>query len=360
MGTWYDLPPEIHDHILKYFCFDVILEYCGKMPASAHLLQYDHSRLTLDDVPRSFKNFSSALRTCRSFRYSILSTIKIGGQRTLPGVRPVEFLSSLARCKLHSLLKYQPLPIGGLTAFAGIFWKNPSISSDVLFMWNIMSSLAHESLASLLPHLGEWLVTHSIRVSDGNGARNVLYAVHLEADGRNSATTVVFRAGSYVKRDITRSALFGYPDLPVICSLNGLYYGSEYLKAEDPKWYFSGRYTTTNRGFASRQAKMNKQLLEDFPVFREIHNSEPDTWWLIKLMDHWYVVDYGGKRMLGGSCKPVMCYWDDVWDSTTWKLGLEGQEYGRDWFHCPDLNYIEGDNEDQGDTGGTGAIDEDT
>ena len=100
----------------------------------------------------------------------------------------------------------------------------------------------------------------------------------------------------------------------------------------------SRSYSTTDRGFALLQAKMNKNLIDRFPVFRDIHNSEPDTWWLFVMEeDRWYLVDYEGKRMWGSKCKPILCYWDDMWDSKSWTLGLEGIELGLDWFLFPDL-----------------------
>ena len=42
-------------------------------------------------------------------------------------------------------------------------------------------------------------------------------------------------------------------------------------------------------------------------------------------------MDYKGK-MWGSHCEPIMCYWDDVWDSASWKLGSDGRKSRALWF----------------------------
>ena len=82
------------------------------------------------------------------------------------------------------------------------------------------------------------------------------------------------------------------------------------MKFKEREWRPSdfGRYSTTDRGFAVLLAKMNKCILERLPIFRDIHNSEPDTWWLFKPEEsRWYLVDYEGKRIWGSYCQPILC-----------------------------------------------------
>lgn len=353
MGTWYDLPPEIHHHILNFFCQNVVEEFTEYYPADVAAFYRHPSHLTSADLPQSFKDFSSATLTCRSFHHSIVSIVQIAESS------PVEMLSFLIRVRLIHLIDPHistiPHSIGLLTTWAGVFWKLAAIASNVQFMVEILSSLAYESVATLLPHLGDWVVERSTPVSDEEW-ENEGYALLFDGDAGDFATTVVFRTGSRTVWDFQE-----YGNRRVICSIAGLFDGSGYMKSRETV-DSSGRYTTTDRGFASRQVKMNKNLLAKFPVFREIHNSQPDTWWLFKLGERWYVVDYKEKRMLGSSCEPIFCYWDDVWDTTSWKLGSEGHEYGRDWFFYPDLDYNLSDYEDDddGDTDESGASDEDS
>ena len=36
--------------------------------------------------------------------------------------------------------------------------------------------------------------------------------------------------------------------------------------------------------------------------------------------------------MWGTMCKDKMCYWDDIWELKTWRLG-ENDAFTKDWFH---------------------------
>lgn len=330
MGTWYDLPPEIHDHILRFFCIDIIGDYLDALPPEDPWFLYYNGHPRRADTPESLKNFSSALKTCRSFLNSIVHNIKVDG------MPPVKTLQDLQRYNMLILLSRddRPWPIQLFTAWAGVFWKNPAICNDVEFMVKVMLLLAYESLAMLLPHLEEWVKTFASRIPEGErGTQNC--ALIFEGNSRVGRHEAVFRAGSY---DVQfHDALL---ERNAIRSVSGLYEGSEFKKDRERQLRFSdsGRYSTTDRGFALLQAKMNKDLIDRFPIFRDIHNSEPDTWWLFVMgVDRWYLVDYEGKRMWGSKCEPILCYWDDMWDSKSWKLGLEGSELGQDWFLFPDL-----------------------
>jgi hypothetical protein len=331
MGTWYDLPPEIHDHILQFFCIDIIDDYIDAFPPKDPSLLYYNGHPRRADTPESLKNFSSALQTCRSFFNSIVHHINV------EGVPAVQTLQDFQRLKILLLISRggdRPWPIQFFTAWAGVFWKNPAICNDLEFMVKVMSSLAYESLALLLPHLEEWVNAFQSRISEGErGMLNC--ALIFEGDSSLDAHQAVFRAGSYDFQ--LHQGLF---DHYAIRSVSGLYEGCEFKKDREMQLRFpnSGRYSTTDRGFASLQAKMNKNLIDRFPIFRDIHNSEPDTWWLFVMqVDRWYLVDYKGKRMWGSKCEPIPCYWDDMWDSKSWKLGLDRSELGPDWFLFPDL-----------------------
>src|SRR5271156_4084356 len=136
MGTWHDLPTEIHDHILQLFCIDIIEAYVYMKPPKDASLFYYNGHPSRTDTPKSLKNLSSALQTCRSIHNSIVHNVK------MEGVQPIKMLQLLQRYTLELLISG-----GGLwsfqlvTTYVGVFWKNPSISHDVEFMVKVMSSL---------------------------------------------------------------------------------------------------------------------------------------------------------------------------------------------------------------------------
>jgi hypothetical protein len=106
----------------------------------------------------------------------------------------------------------------------------------------------------------------------------------------------------------------------------------EYLEQD-----FDSFVPQTEEEYTLRQAELNKKFLDKFSVLRDIDSSESDTWWLFALSPgDWYLVDYEGKRMWGSLCEPIMCYWDDVWEPTSWKLGSEGRKFGPFWFGLGD------------------------
>ena len=298
------------------------------------------------ETPECLKDFSAAMQTCRSFHNSIVRV-------KFDGLSVSERLQFAQRSKIDMIMKSRcghPWPIEIYIGWAGSFWKNPAILHDVEFMVKVISSLAYESLALFLPHLGNWVSTCSSPASEEDWAIQDC-ALQFEADSGDWAHSIVFQPGS---RDVEfYPELSGYQQ---IRSVNGLYQGSEYKKFEETKVrrYLEGtlpRKTRTDRVNTLLQNKMNKVLLEKFPFLREIHDSAADTWWLFALeKSRWYLVDYGGKRIWGSGCKPIMCYWDDVWDPTSWKLGVEGCELGPEWFLFADFLELDSDTEWETDT----------
>lgn len=125
-------------------------------------------------------------------------------------------------------------------------------------------------------------------------------------------------------------------------STRGLYKGFRNMRLVDEQEAFSAFLIDlfvpqTEEEYTLRQAELNKKFLDKFSILRDIDNSEPDTWWLFAVRQgEWYLVDYEGKRMWGSLCVPIMCYWDDVWEPTSWKLGSEGRKFGPFWFGLGD------------------------
>jgi hypothetical protein len=251
---------------------------------------------------------------------------------------PFDKLQSLQRTKTEFLLQCQECEIEIYTSFVGIFWRNPLISSDVLLMARIILNLSYESWPLLLPHLGEWVLANSCRLSR-QGLRDSFFETQLHGEPGWMYKWVAIQPGSY-NVPFIHVPHKGMPlDDHAIRSASGLYKGSAHMRWRD---LARGEASDKENGpvtdeYTLRQTKMNEELVANFALLRDVDNSGPDSWWVFsELRGMWFMVDYVGKRMWGSENMPVMCYWgDDVWDPTSWKLGSEGSKFGEEWFAMP-------------------------
>src|SRR5271170_1868514 len=222
MGTWHDIPPEIHDHILRLFCLDIISTYADNRDRFDEVLDCHKLQPNWAKPPQVLKHFASAIRTCRSFYNSIVHIIKIDGES------PVDELQERQRYRIEIIMQCsrgQHWPIELYTAMAGLFWRNPCIYDDAEFMVQVMSSLAYESLALFLPHLGEWVVEYASRVSEEDWDITGCELYHAGDRGDPYDYSMVIHPGSYEIQFRTDS-----PTPQAIRSINGLYQGSRYMR----------------------------------------------------------------------------------------------------------------------------------
>ena len=118
-----------------------------------------------------------------------------------------------------------------------------------------------------------------------------------------------------------------------VVAIDGLYKGGQYKKEMDHRARIR-KTKVTEREYVLRQKKDNEQLISQYSsVWGELVKKEAD-WWLFTLNHARSVslvmVDYRGKRMWGTRCDDKMCYWDDVWELKTWRLG-ENDAFTKDW-----------------------------
>jgi len=333
MTTWYDLPREVHDQILRFFCLDIIDRYktTSKDSVDQALDECCTLRPNWTNTPAALKDLYSAIRTCRSFYRSIVHIIKIDDET------PIQVLQEMQRNIVEAIVLCDTghaWPIGVCASMAGFFWRNPEIHMDVGLMIRVLSMLAYENLAILLPHLEEWVAEHATPALKDLD----IELCELSPGGRGDVPdySVVVQPGSYeIKLSGNRSKY------QAIRSINGLYEGGLFMKLveTDIGAPLPGRnFTTTERGYTMLQKKFNNTVLAKVPLLREVHKAEPDTWWLFRISDDiWFLVDYGGKRFWGNFCKLDFCYWDDIWDPTSWKVGSRGRRLQRDWFLYVDI-----------------------
>jgi len=200
MTGWNALPTEIHDHILRLFCEDIIDKYARR---GSKLAQYDYwtsvSELRFPSAPSCLRHISSAIRVCRSFYYSIVHNIKFNS------VSAMERLQKLQLGKVRDIAAYFALQsddvedgrlvhVGVFVKMAGIFWKNSLILERHVDIINVLHVLHTSSLMMLLPHLKEWVDRHAI-VEEEEGNMEFRSNPMDRPGSRHSVVGVTFACG---------------------------------------------------------------------------------------------------------------------------------------------------------------------
>jgi hypothetical protein len=213
----------------------------------------------------------------------------------------------------------------------GVFWKNPLVRGDQEFMWSVLSKLSMESLFMLLPHLEEWVLQHAVPVQKDRACSYISREFEFCRDGRfdsfGRSSRVVFENRHWKgPNDMT---------VGIVVGIKGLHKGWEYRSGLD--YHSKYKYWQTKaarREYAVLQKVANRGLISECSVWGELEKTEAD-WWLFTFnhgrTQSLAIVDYRGKRMWGTMCEDKMCYWDDVWELKTWRLG-ENDAFTKDWF----------------------------
>jgi hypothetical protein len=326
VATWHTLPLEIQDRILKFFCKYLIAHYKFQYASFEIAIAWIGLRpLSWPASPQPLIDFSSALRTSRSFYHSIHG-LRINGES------PVRQLQLIQKQIFEAILREannrlsdrdhgdddddsreDRVNVSLFKAFAGVFWKNPLVRERSGHLKTLLNVLDNESSVLLIPHLEQWVLEHAVPI-DGLNSHDVNWYCPREDDG------VVFQIGSR----------FGAGSLSgVLTSIEGLYEGSGFM--EDIY-----ELETQNEA-ALLQAERNQELIQKHHVFEELSKGSGE-WWLFTLDGNspdssrlvwWIVVDYGGKRMWGNIfAEAEMCFWNDPWEFESWRLGGEGYSEG--------------------------------
>jgi len=333
MASWNTLPPEIHDTILSFFCHDIIAEYTHFDKETL----YDGFQGPFEwpKPPSPLINFSAAFHVNHSFRDSLLR-LKINGtcpSATLQSLQKERCDTILdgAADNAHIVRMGEYIDIGVMIRHAGIFWKNPLVREAPATLLDILRTLKKEGLIMLIPHLEDWVLQHATPRTQAVAndldptLTRVVYPNPVQYPFKYHMA--IFRAGS--------GGSFG-GHINSVSSVNGISEEPEYIA-----WTMNWGRSLSERSPLSDRKKMeykglqkqrNAELIKDCPVFEELGSSIGE-WWLYVTNYHrlWVLVDYQGKRMWANRCQQKICYWIDIWDLGTWKVG-EKDAFGKGWF----------------------------
>ena len=130
MATWHTPPLEIQDHILKFVCKDLIAHYKSEHASfNIAIAWIGLSPLSWPASPQPLIDFSSALRTSRSFYHSI-HRLRINGESPIRQLQLIQKQIFEAFVKLDGREDYyrgHRVDVPLLKALAGVFWKNPLV-----------------------------------------------------------------------------------------------------------------------------------------------------------------------------------------------------------------------------------------
>jgi hypothetical protein len=177
MTTWNSLPGEIHLHILRTFCAEIINEFkslsaeiIGQFNDQfKSLLESLRAESTIDPAvqsyfdtnyepplawppaPASLKSFVAAIATCRDFNYIILHQVKFDG------LCLIELLHNHQKDSVIGLTKNGHLNMKLFYQAAGCFWKNPYFLNNRWYNHFVLQWATMRSSQLLLPHLEPWV-----------------------------------------------------------------------------------------------------------------------------------------------------------------------------------------------------------
>jgi hypothetical protein len=325
MTGWNALPPEIHHHILRLFCQDVIDKYTRGGSKPHHYERWTPvTEPRFPAAPSCLRHISSAIRVCRFFHHTIVHDIKI---HSVPAMKHLQILQlSKVRdiadhFKSHpSCWNRNPVHVGAFVKLAGVFWKNSLILDDPKDIFGVLEVLQKSSFMMLLPHLNEWVHRHAILQEEDNNMD--FYACLMKEWQYLDVVQVTFGFDAKGSR-----FLHGGSYKPRIFTIAGLYRGID--KQTQDLWDEDeyGASLHSDEKLLEFQATENHECRSAFPILQLVDDAKPETWWVFQWIYadgwEWLLINFEEQifwhRLMGN----VVCLWnsgDGMWDPEEWAL----------------------------------------
>src|SRR6266496_608771 len=144
MATWNDLPPEIRDIILNFFCLGIVHEYTelGKDPWRGCGFYWAPRG---PKCPRSLSNLLSALGTCRHFRFVVQHIIRLDNLSTIEKLQLLQYQRVGELVDGMPVYGRHPSIVGMFKELAGRFWMNPYVIDDLCLVEQLLDKIPVES-----------------------------------------------------------------------------------------------------------------------------------------------------------------------------------------------------------------------
>jgi hypothetical protein len=325
MTGWNALPTEIHHHILRLFCEDIIDKYARR---GSKLAQYDYwtsvSELRFPSAPSCLRHISSAIRVCRSFYYSIVHDIKFNS------VSAMQCLKKLQLAKVRDIAAYfalqlddvedgQLVHVGVFVKMAGIFWKNSLVLEHHVDIIDVLHVLHTSSLMMLLPHLKEWVDRHAIVEEED---RDMGFCSNLmNGFGSRDVVQVTFaceeKGSRHLDDDMVKLDMF---------TIAGLYQGFTKLKL-DMLFRDELDAAPSDEELLEVQMLSNDQCRRTYPILQLVDDAKPDAWWVFRWSHaekwDWLLINFEDQIFWNRSMGNVICIWnggEGMWNPKEWAL----------------------------------------
>jgi hypothetical protein len=330
MTNWDTLSHEIHDHILRLFCKDVIDTYTSLGSRKNIARHYERcqwmtkttgqSDLQWPAAPLCLQHISSATKVCRFFYHSIVHRIKIHA------VAPMKHLQYLQYRAVYRIIRflqagggaisYGRVDVGFFMSLTGVFWKNPKTLENEETIVDVLRVLQETSVMMFVPHLKEWLRLHA-NSGDAEDSHGHCIYVNLRRPFGDLIDMVVdvavFGTRGTGSLRIDQSGNFA------IFTIDGLYQGSQSL----PRRPHLSREDYRDLQSIDRCAQLAK-----YPILQLIEDTEPHSWWVFALDDpifskRAFLVNFEQRIFWHRSMENVICMWKDgegMWDPESWSL----------------------------------------
>ena len=328
MSGWNALPPEIHHHILRLFCKDIVDKYTA-LGSNPH--HYDRwtavSELRFPAAPSCLRHISSAIKVCRFFYYSLVCDIKIDS------VPAMEHLRKLQLSKVRAIADYfaqrpidrmhygrLPVHVGVFIKLAGIFWKNSLILEYHVDIATVLRMLHKSSVMLLLPHLKEWVDRHSM-VEEEDCEVGYRSVCQMNEPGSRDVTEVTFGNGAKGSRHLDDDM-----DNLNIYTITGLYRGTE--KQRIDMWdRYGPDESLYEEDLLEFQTLSNDECRHTYPILQLVDDAKPDTWWVCE-WNHagaweWLLINFEKRTVWHRHMRNVVCVWnggDGMWEPKEWAL----------------------------------------
>jgi hypothetical protein len=330
MTGWNALPPEIHHHILRLFCKDIIAKYTRR---GSKLAQYEYwtsvSELRFPSTPSCLRDISSATRVCRSFYYSIVRDIKFDSVSAMGCLQKLQLSKVRAIVDYFTLQSTDRMPYGKLVhvgvfvKLAGIFWKNSLILEYHADISTVLHVLHKSSLMMLLPHLKEWVDRHTIVQEEDCGMWYASY--EMSKRGSRDVVEVTFGNGAKGSRHLDDGR-----DNPEMFTITGLYRGI--TKQMFNMWARRALDAGTSDDKLSDEELLELQTLSNhecrraYPILQLVDEAKPDTWWVREWnagTSEWLLINFEKRTVWNRHMRNVVCVWnggDGMWEPKEWAL----------------------------------------
>jgi hypothetical protein len=266
MATWNDLPFEIRDRIVYFFCLDIITEYDS---APTDIFNPEYYKLDegkqISSVklapPECLSHFGAAVRTSRYFYLSMTNRIMFDDRSAALALKRMQADKFDELYDNTIDYDFQHKHLDALAAVIGFYWNNPyCLEKSHIFTFFLLHFVRSDCVPSYLPVLRRWLSNQATSAAFPNKTPYIWGSI-LGLD----SLRLYFNVGSLSTYD-------GYVD---VFSIEGIAAADHEFNEVDLLWMEGDEQKLDKHG---KQAVCQKINCSGIDLRRAIEDAAPNTW----------------------------------------------------------------------------------